>query len=78
MTAFNSALGLAARSVSPTYAQLYSGEWEHPGSALRSRPREVLVVRRENGCSASNISRMRNRRLSAVVECVRGIALTSM
>jgi hypothetical protein len=34
MTAFNSALGLAARSVSPTYAQLYSGEWEHPGSAL--------------------------------------------
>ena len=33
MTAFNSALGLAARSVSPTYAQLYSGEWEHPGSA---------------------------------------------
>ena len=32
MTAFNSVLGLAARSVSPTYAQLYSGEWEHPAS----------------------------------------------
>ncbi len=31
MTAFNSVLGLAARSPSPTYAQLYSGEWEHPG-----------------------------------------------
>lgn len=34
MTAFNSALGLAACSVSPTYAQLYSGEWEHSGSLL--------------------------------------------
>lgn len=32
MTAFNSVLGLAAQSVSPTYAQLYSGEWQHPGS----------------------------------------------
>jgi hypothetical protein len=32
MTAFNSALGLAARSASPTYAQLYSGDWEHPAS----------------------------------------------
>lgn len=31
MTAFNSALGLAAKSVSPTYEELYSGEWEHPG-----------------------------------------------
>lgn len=31
MTAFNSVLGLAARSVSPTYEELYSGEWEHPG-----------------------------------------------
>ena len=30
MTAFNSVLGLAARSVPPTYASLYSGEWEHP------------------------------------------------
>lgn len=31
MTAFNSVLGLAARSISPTYEDLYSGEWEHPG-----------------------------------------------
>jgi len=29
MTAFNSILGIAARSVPPTYAQLYSGEWRH-------------------------------------------------
>jgi hypothetical protein len=28
MTAFHSVLGIAARSVPPTYAQLYSGEWE--------------------------------------------------
>ncbi len=31
MTSFNSALGLAARTVPPTYEQLYSGEWVHPG-----------------------------------------------
>jgi len=30
MTAFNSVLGLAAHAVPPTYAQLYSGDWEHP------------------------------------------------
>lgn len=30
MTAFNSVLGLAAHSVPPTYAALYSGEWVHP------------------------------------------------
>ena len=30
MTAFNSVLGLAAHSVSPTYEQLYSGNWKHP------------------------------------------------
>lgn len=30
MTAFNSVLGLAARSVPPTYESLYSGEWQHP------------------------------------------------
>jgi hypothetical protein len=35
MTAFNSVLGLAARSASPTYAQLYSGEWEHPASGAK-------------------------------------------
>jgi hypothetical protein len=32
MTAFNSAFGLAVKSVPPTYAQLYSGQWSHPGS----------------------------------------------
>ena len=30
MTGFNSALGLAARTVPPTYEELYSGEWQHP------------------------------------------------
>ena len=30
MTAFNSVLGLAARTVPPTYKALYSGEWVHP------------------------------------------------
>jgi transposase-like protein len=35
MTAFNSVLGLAARSVSPTYAHLYSGEWQHPASGAK-------------------------------------------
>jgi transposase-like protein len=29
MTSFNSVLGIAARTVPPTYAQLYSGEWKH-------------------------------------------------
>jgi hypothetical protein len=29
MTSFHSVLGIAARSVPPTYAQLYSGEWTH-------------------------------------------------
>jgi len=32
MTAFNSVLGLAANATSPTYDQLYSGDWEHPAS----------------------------------------------
>jgi transposase-like protein len=36
MTAFNSVLGIAARTVPPTYESLYSGEWEHPGSEPRS------------------------------------------
>lgn len=31
MNSFNSVLGLAANAVSPTYEQLYSGAWEHPG-----------------------------------------------
>lgn len=30
MTAFNSALGLAAHSAAPTYENLYSGTWQHP------------------------------------------------
>jgi hypothetical protein len=29
-TTFNSLLGLAAKTVPPTYESLYSGEWEHP------------------------------------------------
>jgi len=32
MTSFNSVLGLAANATSPTYAQLYSGNWKHPAS----------------------------------------------
>jgi hypothetical protein len=32
MAGFNSILGLAARRLSPTYEELYSGTWEHPGS----------------------------------------------
>jgi hypothetical protein len=31
MTAFNSILGLAVRTVPPTYESLYSGDWVHPG-----------------------------------------------
>jgi transposase-like protein len=30
MTAFNSVLGLAAKCKSPTYDELYSGQWTHP------------------------------------------------
>lgn len=32
MNSFSSILGLASRSTSPTYEQLYSGDWIHPGS----------------------------------------------
>jgi hypothetical protein len=32
MTSFNSVLGIAARSTSATYDQLYSGSWKHPAS----------------------------------------------
>lgn len=32
MRGFNSILGLASRTIPPTYEQLYSGTWEHPGS----------------------------------------------
>lgn len=38
MTAFNSVLGLAARTLPPTYEQLYSGQWAHPGLAESSEP----------------------------------------
>jgi len=34
MTAFNSVLGLAAHATSPTYEQLYSGDWRHPAAYL--------------------------------------------
>jgi hypothetical protein len=34
MNTFNSILGLAARTIPPTYEQLYSGKWEHPGGCL--------------------------------------------
>jgi hypothetical protein len=33
MNSFNSVLGIGVRTVPPTYAQLYSGEWTHPGGA---------------------------------------------
>jgi hypothetical protein len=32
MTAFNSALGLAAHASAPTYKNLYSGDWTHPAT----------------------------------------------
>lgn len=35
MNSFNSVLGLASRTVPPTYAQLYSGEWRHPATSSR-------------------------------------------
>lgn len=36
MTAFNSVLGIAAKTVPPTYEALYSGEWKHPASQPES------------------------------------------
>jgi transposase-like protein len=36
MTAFNSVLGIAVKTVPPTYASLYSGVWEHPAGQARS------------------------------------------
>jgi hypothetical protein len=35
-TAFNSVLGIAARTVPPTYEALYSGRWEHPAGQPKS------------------------------------------
>lgn len=34
-TAFNSLLGVGAKTVPPTYAALHSGAWEHPGSQAK-------------------------------------------
>jgi transposase-like protein len=36
MTAFNSVLGLAVKTVPPTYESLYSGVWVHPGGQPQS------------------------------------------
>ncbi len=41
MTTFNSVLGLAAKTVPPTYAELYSGAWTHPGGFPTSPQLEV-------------------------------------
>lgn len=41
MTGFNSVLGIAAHTVPPTYASLYSGVWEHPASQPRSQQIEM-------------------------------------
>lgn len=35
MNAFRSLLGIATRTISPTYAALYSGEWKHPKPGTR-------------------------------------------
>jgi hypothetical protein len=32
MTGFNSILGLAVKTASPTYAEIYSGALDHPGA----------------------------------------------
>jgi transposase-like protein len=41
MTAFNSILGVAVKTIPPTYAALYSGRWEHPGSQPRDPQLEM-------------------------------------
>lgn len=41
MTAFNSVLGLAAKTIPPTYEALYSGRWEHPGGQPRAPQLEL-------------------------------------
>jgi len=41
MTAFNSVLGVGVKTIPPTYAALYSGAWEHPGSQPRSPQTEL-------------------------------------
>jgi tRNA-splicing ligase RtcB len=41
MTSFNSVLGLAVRTVPPTYARLYSGVWQHPGGPPKAPQIEI-------------------------------------
>jgi transposase-like protein len=41
MTAFNSILGLAAKTTAPTYEQLYSGDWIHPASAVEASEKHL-------------------------------------
>ena len=41
MTSFNSLLGIGAKTIPPTYAQLYSGEWHHPAGAPESPQLEM-------------------------------------
>jgi transposase-like protein len=36
MTAFNSVLGIGVKTIPPTYAGLYSGEWQHPTGARKA------------------------------------------
>lgn len=36
MTSFNSVLGLAAKTIPPTYEKLYSETWEHPRSGCQT------------------------------------------
>lgn len=35
LTSFRSLLGIGADSESATYAELYSGDWEHPSFAVK-------------------------------------------
>jgi len=41
MTAFNSVLGIGVKTIPPTYAGLYSGAWQHPGSQPRAPQTEL-------------------------------------
>ena len=44
MTAFNSVLGIAVKTIPPTYASLYSGAWEHPGGPPKSPQLEMAFA----------------------------------
>jgi hypothetical protein len=62
MTAFNSVLGLAARSASPTYEQLYSGDWKHPaGCAENIGNLQPELPLPSQTCSASGVAEPRAR-----------------